>query len=617
MLIIPNRNEILFSNNNESDEFDFYKIIKAFFIANLLLSLYFSIIFLIISLNDKKKNKNKYLNIYEQSINELRNIDEKDFNQTNENEYKSFKNEFIKNLIYITYEGSWYNIDSIESNGLLYMQFSINRENFPDYLNVIIRLINGMYIDNWKVIYNEIPIRKLEIENITDKNKSIILKGEFDSNAELGKIFEKKKSIFYCKTIMYFIFPLFENNTINYNNNIIGNLNSTCKFFEDYKIIINKKEYGKESKTIKIYSTIVIIICLLMIINTNIVKYKLNQSEAFANGISSLTVFSNIIWNSYGCLCHFFLTVNYQNYLYEFIIPTITFFLNYSITDLKFMYCLWRLKNINNLTQLIIRQKLFKVYLTFYITIFFALIFVIKFLFYKHFIIIGILLTWTPQILYNIYYQNKIALPWSYIILTSIYRLFIPCYFRCYKNNFLLISPDYTLTFSLIILMIFQIYILFFQSKKGSRFFLPKKYRTKGFDFYKTREEIINLYPDLKNIECVICLNPLLIKEIDNSSNINLNNDFILNTDNENTQINKRNKQIEDKNIEDNDLNNNNSWKKKFNSFFEFSERSLNIEGKKYMITPCKHFFHSKCLELWLQRKRECPNCRAEIKFNI
>ena len=617
MLIIPNRNEILFSNNNESDEFDFYKIIKAFFIANLLLSLYFSIIFLIISLNDKKKNKNRYLNIYEQSINELRNIDEKDFNQTNENEYKSFKNEFIKNLIYITYEGSWYNIDSIESNGLLYMQFSINRENFPDYLNVIIRLINGMYIDNWKVIYNEIPIRKLEIENITDKNKSIILKGEFDSNAELGKIFEKKKSIFYCKTIMYFIFPLFENNTINYNNNIIGNLNSTCKFFEDYKIIINKKEYGKESKTIKIYSTIVIIICLLMIINTNIVKYKLNQSEAFANGISSLTVFSNIIWNSYGCLCHFFLTVNYQNYLYEFIIPTITFFLNYSITDLKFMYCLWRLKNINNLTQLIIRQKLFKVYLTFYITIFFALIFVIKFLFYKHFIIIGILLTWTPQILYNIYYQNKIALPWSYIILTSIYRLFIPCYFRCYKNNFLLISPDYTLTFSLIILMIFQIYILFFQSKKGSRFFLPKKYRTKGFDFYKTREEIINLYPDLKNIECVICLNPLLIKEIDNSSNINLNNDFILNTDNENTQINKRNKQIEDKNIEDNDLNNNNSWKKKFNSFFEFSERSLNIEGKKYMITPCKHFFHSKCLELWLQRKRECPNCRAEIKFNI
>ena len=617
MLIIPNRNEILFSNNNESDEFDFYKIIKAFFIANLLLSLYFSIIFLIISLNDKKKNKNKYLNIYEQSINELRNIDEKDFNQTNENEYKSFKNEFIKNLIYITYEGSWYNIDSIESNGLLYMQFSINRENFPDYLNVIIRLINGMYIDNWKVIYNEIPIRKLEIENITDKNKSIILKGEFDSNAELGKIFEKKKSIFYCKTIMYFIFPLFENNTINYNNNIIGNLNSTCKFFEDYKIIINKKEYGKESKTIKIYSTIVIIICLLMIINTNIVKYKLNQSEAFANGISSLTVFSNIIWNSYGCLCHFLLTVNYQNYLYEFIIPTITFFLNYSITDLKFMYCLWRLKNINNLTQLIIRQKLFKVYLTFYITIFFALIFVIKFLFYKHFIIIGILLTWTPQILYNIYYQNKIALPWSYIILTSVYRLFIPCYFRCYKNNFLLISPDYTLTFSLIILMIFQIYILFFQSKKGSRFFLPKKYRTKGFDFYKTREEIINLYPDLKNIECVICLNPLLIEEIDNSSNINLNNDFTLNTDNENTQINKRNKQIEDKNIEDNDLNNNNSWKKKFNSFFEFSERSLNIEGKKYMITPCKHLFHSKCLELWLQRKRECPNCRAEIKFNI
>ena len=609
MFIIP--------NNNENNEFDFYKIIKSFFFANLLLSIYLYIVFLILSLDDKNNNKNRYYNnIYKKSINNLRNLDEKEINQTDDNEYKLLKNEIIQNISYIAYEGLWYNIDSLKSNGLLYFHFSVNREIFPDYLSVIIRLINGMYIDNWKVIYNEIPIKQLEIVNQTDKN-IFILKGEFDSNVELGKIFEKKKSISYCKTIISLIFPLFENNSINYFYNITGHLNSKCKFLEDYKIIINKKENGKESKKIKIYSIIVIIICLLMIINTNIVKYKLHHSEAFANGISLLTVFNNIIWNSFGSLCHFFLTVNYPNYLYEFMIPTITFFFNFSITDLRFIYCLWRLKNINNLTQVIIRQKLLKVYFTFYIIIFISLFFVIKFLFYKHFIIVGILVTWTPQICYNIYYQNKIALPWSYIILTSIYRLFIPCYFRCYKNNFLLISPDYILTFFIIILMILQIYILYFQSKKGSRFFLPKKYRNKVFDFYKTKEEIIKLYPDLKNIECVICLNPLLIEEIDNYSNINLNNDLISITDNENTQINKRNKQINDKNIEDNNIKNNYYWIKKINSFFEFSERSFNIEGKKYMITPCKHFFHSKCLELWLQRKRECPNCRTKIKFNL
>ena len=237
MFIIP--------NNNENNEFDFYKIIKSFFFANLLLSIYLYIVFLILSLDDKNNNKNRYYNnIYKKSINNLRNLDEKEINQTDENEYKLLKNEIIQNISYITYEGLWYNIDSLKSNGLLYFHFSVNREIFPDYLSVIIRLINGMYIDNWKVIYNEIPIKKLEIVNKTDKN-IFILKGEFDSNVELGKIFEKKKSISYCKTIISLIFPLFENNSINYFYNIKGHLNSKCKFLEDYKIIINKKKNEK------------------------------------------------------------------------------------------------------------------------------------------------------------------------------------------------------------------------------------------------------------------------------------------------------------------------------------------------------------------------------------
>lgn len=81
-----------------------------------------------------------------------------------------------------------------------------------------------------------------------------------------------------------------------------------------------------------------------MVFNTTIIQYKLKDSEGFGNGISLLTIYENIIWNSYGCLCHFFLTLNYPNYLYQFILPTITFFINFSITDLQFLYSIWRIK---------------------------------------------------------------------------------------------------------------------------------------------------------------------------------------------------------------------------------------------------------------------------------
>ena len=373
---------------------------------------------------------------------------------------------------------------------------------------------------------------------------------------------------------------------------------------------IKIKNSELEKKNVTFYSILTIIICLLIAFNTSIIQYKLKDSEGFANGISLLTIYGNIIWNSYGCLCHFFLTLNYPNYLHQFSFPTITFFINFSITDLQFLYSIWRIKYKNELTDpIIVRKKLIKLYFMFYLGMFFSLFFITKFLFDKYYIILGILLTWMPQILFNIYYNNRVALPWSYIIFISIYRLFVPCYFRINKNNFFLISPDYSFSIFIIFLMLIQILILYYQNIKGSRFFLPEKYKKKKFEYYKNKEEIMNLNSNANNIECVICLNPLFNEENENDPNMKLFlNDFITLDQNEHVQILKDNYNIYDKKT---------NWKDKFISLFEFSERSLNFENKKYIITPCKHYFHSKCLEMWFQRKRECPNCRTIINMNF
>ena len=54
------------------------------------------------------------------------------------------------------------------------------------------------------------------------------------------------------------------------------------------------------------------------------------------------------------------------------------------------------------------------------------------------------------------------------------------------------------------------------------------------------------------------------------------------------------------------------SFQKYFNDFIiKLKEKHKN--NKPYMVTPCHHIFHSRCLEIWLELKNECPYCRAAI----
>ena len=52
--------------------------------------------------------------------------------------------------------------------------------------------------------------------------------------------------------------------------------------------------------------------------------------------------------------------------------------------------------------------------------------------------------------------------------------------------------------------------------------------------------------------------------------------------------------------------------KRKFIKYIEkLKEKQIN-KGN-YMLTPCHHLFHTKCLESWLNVKNQCPCCRQKI----
>ena len=585
MLIIPE--ELLEDNEYfESPRNKWKKVLKSSIIPIMIIIIFTGISSSIIS-HLKFNNEHKFL--YNSSCKRelIANNDVEDI----------IYDEIFNNLYYTTYSGEWKSdtISSYVSNeGLIFMQLASNWKRVADSFNVNIRILKGKYIDNWMIIQSEISIEKIIFDNKT--NEFLFLKGEFNSQASTGELFDHLSSNTSCKSNISLKFPKKEDHTINYEK-IVGIIHSNC-FNSDIEFNVIIKDEKKDDIAISSYSCIISVVTLLSILNTLWINHKLNESQSYAKSISLCTIYQNIIWNSYGCLCHFYLTINYSKHFVRFIIPTILYFISFALTDLRFLYSLWLLKYNNILGEpQLTRRKLYQLYVILYLILFFSLLYIIKFYFSKPYILVEIMLTWLPQIAYNAYYNNKISMPISYLLFISFYRVFIPCYFRVNENNFLMISPD--IGFVIICTFIMTICVLFMYTQIifVPRWFLCDRFKRDVYNYYKTKEELIQLKPDSENTECVICLYPLFSDE---------NAKFFANTttDLENIPIMRGGSLKYTKILKLCD---------KCSYLFDFHEKNFNQSKKLFMITPCHHAFHTRCLESWFQRKRECPNCRADL----
>ena len=540
----------------------------------------------------------------------------------------------------ITYGKAKLRIEKPKNNSII-----INNKNS---LKIKFKILEGNFMDKWAIITSE-----------SKKNYNLLLlesnaiKGSFQSHITYGS----ELNIIENKICESFINIEFIDLNEKYYNNIKGNFTSeNCNLQFSFNFQI--EDLNENYWIITNYSIIAIIINILSIINTIWTVYCINESDVFGKSLSLITVSENILWNSFGCLCNFVFTMYHNYYYINFGIISFLFFINFSIIDIRLLYTIWNIKFRHLFTNpLELRKKLIQFYFYFYLIMFFCFFFAMKFYFDKYYNLFGIFMTWVPQIIYNIKNKNKISPPILYLIIININRLFPLFYFRGYKNNFFDYSTNYKYVFYGSLILIVSTLILYSQTLFGSRWFL--NYNNKGnFDFFKTEEEIKEIRSDAQNLECLICLNPIL-KEIelkeeniyvfDNNNKIEIENDDINNNNynsnkinqneislniNENDLINnvykKEKKIINVNNFDEINNNNNNNninienSKKKickckinysniYNILFNFHEKSANIFNKPIMITPCNHIFHSDCLEEWFRMKKECPSCRNEI----
>ncbi|KAG7728034.1 hypothetical protein KL933_002160 [Ogataea haglerorum] len=194
--------------------------------------------------------------------------------------------------------------------------------------------------------------------------------------------------------------------------------------------------------------------------------------------------------------------------------------------------------------------------------------------------IIGLVMNsfWIPQIYRNVIRGSRRSFRKDFIIGTSIIRLLPIMYVTMFKNPFYH-HRDYKLVTLLTLWMALQVFMLYLQELLGPRFFLPDKYLPKTYDYHPVLS-----FDDLENsfnvdhevvdtshshsrckIDCTICMNSFEVPVLHSGHD------------------------------------------KEDNSSIGLMAR------RSYMVTPCRHIFHTECLENWMKYKLQCPVCRNSL----
>ena len=515
--------------------------------------------------------------------------------------------EFIDNISH-TYYGSWKNL-SVEKNTFIYNKgngdidfYEEGKENFLfnlkqnncSNLSAYFSLKDGIYEDNYLDGNFTFNFQNVSLPEELDKDSFSIIIPNTSLTYSFGEYFDNSKKITINNT---FINISFYKKAKNFHNNIsyefsctdyaqvslyILSLSTSNKNEKKFEIYFEAEAHGsfEYPKKILNYSIFLSIFAFIEIISTTKFMILINDSQQMSLNTDIYTIIIHIIWSSIIFYGNFVLALSQNNLLFEYIMPGIIYFCLFSFFLLRILFFSWRARNIDLIYRdsQLFKRKLIQFYLSVYILLIFTMA-SLK-IWYSYFIMTFFLFfgTWLGQIIYSAKKGTKPSMPHSHIFLVTIFKAFVPIYLKCYPNSIFSFKPNYLKAFILDIVLIFEAIILSLQKLLGPKFFLTKKYKQPKFDYYKQENEIDE---KTKNQECVICL-----------ENIGKISQFEENKENtENTKFNL------EKFLED--------------LIKKYKHRNRN-KGP-YMITPCHHVFHSKCLEMWLEQKNECPYCRQRI----
>lgn len=222
---------------------------------------------------------------------------------------------------------------------------------------------------------------------------------------------------------------------------------------------------------------------------------------------------------------------------------------------------------------------------------------------------------WIPQIIRNTQRNSRRAFAWRFMIGQSVLRILPVVYFYLHPNNMIFSETDWMAFCVLAGWLWVQLWILAFQDVLGPRFGMPKGWMPEAWDYHPVLREDnieagglpIGLVPSsstpsspilertrslsfgsgeadraarekatatnngsgihIRGIDCAICCEVLEVPVVKAGVEAEPAGGGVAGA----------------------------------------------LERRKYMVTPCRHIFHSACLEGWLRFRLQCPICREEL----
>lgn len=202
--------------------------------------------------------------------------------------------------------------------------------------------------------------------------------------------------------------------------------------------------------------------------------------------------------------------------------------------------------------------------------------------FYERVILLVIYSNWIPQIVLNVQKGSQTVLLPAFVFLTALLRLIPAEYFLLYSKNLGHHHYAPTLGWFLMGWQWVQVLLLISQHFFGPRFFLPAHMVPPVYDYHPilttdieqglnteeppVAEEGPALEPNengvVKHVSCAICMNPVDLIICEEGSP---------------------------------------------------PGPAALVARRKYMVTPCRHIYHTECLEEWMQSQLQCPICRNPL----
>jgi hypothetical protein len=223
---------------------------------------------------------------------------------------------------------------------------------------------------------------------------------------------------------------------------------------------------------------------------------------------------------------------------------------------------------------------------------------------YTRFLAMVYLSFWVPQIYRNVMRNCRKALRWDFVVGQSVLRLFPFLYFLTARGNVLFIRPDYTTAFIMTGWLWLQAWVLASQDILGPRFFVPRGWAPPAYDYHPTLRDLSGTDEDLEAGGGDLSITSLRADE----------RDLVSDAKDDDKQRKDRKKAMFDCAICMQDIEVPVLPAPSAGGGSSVTDGASSILSRRlYMVTPCRHIFHTACLESWMRLRLQCPICRESI----